>query len=265
MHDLTLDNIADGQFVKVTADFTRQSGGVEGYMNEPFISEVKRAEVMDTKEGIAAANIPLLDNTTPDILGRIVFYQYGSDLYLYVCDKSSTLHLFKNGEQIKQYENIGHYTMPEVFAFRKAEYENGENGLTVLDKRGWILTSFDNEIYALDSEQLCEMLADGKLDDRLSIDGQINLTELYDNYIKLLEITENGTPGELVYPDMMPDVEASSVTWYVNYCRYWNDMSTVPIHKNERMTDIYSDNDVVNEIYEWCDEAMIAGLYDEEG
>lgn len=265
VHDLKLDGVADGQFVKVTADFTRQSGGVAGYMNDPFIKEVKSAEVMDTKEGFAASNIPLLDHTTPDILNKIVFYQYGSDNYLYVCDSSSTLHLFKNGEQLKQYENIGHITVPEVFALRKVEYENGESGLTIFDKSGMILSCSDKEIYALDSEELCERLADGRLDEKLKIEGQINLTELYDNYIKLIGIPENDMSAELVYPNEMPDAEAETITWYLNYCRQWDDMTTITIHKNERMTDIYTNNDSINDIYEWCDEAMIAGRYDEEG
>lgn len=264
VHDLTLDDVADGQFVKVTADLTRQSGGIAGYRNEPFIDELKSAETMDTKEAITAANIPMLDNTTPDMLNNVCFYENGSALYLYIYNRG-TLYLFKDGEIIKQYENVSLFKVPEVVATRITYYENGGSSIDIFDKHGRILTCNDEEICALDDTTLCDMLASGELDDKLNLIGQTDLTEVYDNYLKLEDLLESNEIGDLVYPDMMPDVESDSIYWCVNYCWTWNDMSTIIIHLNIRMTDIYFDNDTINDIYNWYSEALRTGLYDEEG
>ncbi|MDE7362841.1 MAG: hypothetical protein K2N38_13010 [Oscillospiraceae bacterium] len=131
--------------------------------------------------------------------------------------------------------------------------EQGRYMLTFLDKNGNYYFSDYSEIFLLSNEELIETLRSG--DERITKSSvSRDVDELRENYKKLLKVADN-KEYELVYPEALPDVEADRITWYGLYFDKDGHLSSLPIHKNERLTGINANDDRANEIYEWYSSA----------
>ncbi len=121
--------------------------------------------------------------------------------------------------------------------------------VTFLDKNGNYYFSYDSELCSLTNEELTERLKAN--DERLKkLLQSCDADELQEIYKKLLRAAENEKCA-LDYPEAMPDVEADSTTWYGMYCDKEGKICQFPIHANERMTEIKTNDDRANEVYEW--------------
>lgn len=129
--------------------------------------------------------------------------------------------------------------------------DTGRYSLEFLDKNGDYYITYSTEICMLvyDDEKLIERFKSG--DERITkLPKSRDVDELLENYKKLLKAAAN-KEYELVYPEMMPDVMADSVTWYGLYYDKNVKLSALPIHKSECLTPIEANDDRANEIYKW--------------
>lgn len=127
--------------------------------------------------------------------------------------------------------------------------EQPRYSLTFVDKNGNYYFSDYDEIYFLSNEELIEAQKSG--DERITkTSASCDVDELRENYKKLLKVADN-KEYELVYPKEVPAVEADRITWYGLYYDKDGKLSSLPIHKNECLTDINANDDRANEIFEW--------------
>lgn len=97
------------------------------------------------------------------------------------------------------------------------------------------------------NEELIEALKSG--DERITKSSiTCDPDELRENYNKLVAVSEK---CELVYPMELPTVETNRTTWYGLYYGEDGKLANIPFHANDRMTEIETNNDRANEVYEW--------------
>lgn len=173
----------------------------------------------------------------------------------FFCIVVSVLSLaFMNGCTDKETENKS-VKMPDiVFIWWTDEYyednDNGEYGeylVTFLDKNG--------NYYITDYEQICILPFDELIDKFNSEDEHISklprtreVSEIKNQYEKMCSVADN---CKLEYPDELPAVEADKDIWYGLYYNNDNELCSVKLHERTHETDIFSDNDIINEVYEW--------------
>lgn len=125
--------------------------------------------------------------------------------------------------------------------------ERGICAITFFDKSGNYYFSDYSEICFLSNEELIEALKSG--DERITKSSiTYDPDELRENYNKLVAVKDK---CELDYPMELPCVEAPSTTWYGLYYDEDGKLMNIPFHANERMTEIETNNDRANEVYEW--------------
>lgn len=144
-----------------------------------------------------------------------------------------------------------------VFIERVYNDNNGFINIAFTDSNGDCYTSTDKEVCSLDFEKLIEEYKSGGLDDRIMKSGSRSPEELRENYEKLCEIVHQND-CDIVYPEMLPDVETESYNWYGLYYDENNKLKSQIIHANDCMTSLYSANDTINEIYKWYTESYVA-------
>lgn len=141
--------------------------------------------------------------------------------------------------------------MPDiVFLERVYNADDGFINIVFTDVNGNCYSSVDKEVCSLYFVELIEKYKSGSLDGKITKTGSRSPEELRDNYKKLCE-TVSQHECDIVYPEMLPDVETESYSWYGLYYDENNELKSQIIHANERMTSLESDNNTINEIYQW--------------
>ncbi len=141
--------------------------------------------------------------------------------------------------------------MPDIVFIERVYNDNdGFISIAFTDSDGDCYTSVDNEVCILDFEKLIEEYKSGSLDDKIIKICSRNPDELRENYEKLCK-TVHQNDCDIVYPDMFPDVETESYSWYGLYYDENDKLKSQIIHINKCMTSLYSENDTINEIYKW--------------
>lgn len=137
-----------------------------------------------------------------------------------------------------------------VYNFDNNEsFDQGRYSLVFLDKNGNYYSSDYKEIFLLSNEELIEKFKSG--DEHITkTSASRDVGELLENYKKLLKTAAN-KEYELVYPEVVPAVEADSTTWYGLYYDKNGKLLSLPIHENRQLTDIEANDDRANEIYKW--------------
>lgn len=123
------------------------------------------------------------------------------------------------------------------------------------DKNGDYYISFDPELNALDNKTLIAEYEAGHLTEQIEYYTSCNVNVLTEQYAKLRKIYQTGQI-EIVYPNELPTVQAESSTWFGFYFGQDGDVQYQAIHEKERMVNLYANNDVVNEVYDWIVESF---------
>lgn len=141
--------------------------------------------------------------------------------------------------------------MPDIVFLERVYNDNdGFISIAFTDSNGYGYSSVDKEVCSLDFEKLIEEYKSGGLDGRIMKSGSRSPEELRENYEKLCEtVCQNDC--DIVYPEMLPDVETESYSWYGLYYDENNELKSQIIHANKCMTSLNSENDTINEIYKW--------------
>ncbi|MBR1862535.1 MAG: RNA polymerase sigma factor [Ruminococcus sp.] len=246
VHGLELEDIDEGQFIKVSADITRASGGVAGFQNEPFIDKLISTEPMEVKEAIAAADIAHLNEGIPTVNHRICFYEWGEQIYIFYY--SSRLCVYEEGSEPRYYENYEPHKIPDLCFIKYTEYEKGGAASQFLDWRGRVYSAADGQMYG--SDEINDMLKYDKKLSGVELVKYVNAAEVLENYLDTLSICRDPDYG-LDEPQTLPAVEDDHVWWYA----YIND-STVPLHEKKSMMQVNSKDPAADEVYRWLDEIL---------
>lgn len=141
--------------------------------------------------------------------------------------------------------------MPDIVFVRRiysSDYEFLDIAFT--DRNGNHYVSNDKELGSLDFAELVDKYKSGGLDGKIMMTGYYDTDKLQKNYKKLCNaVRQDGC--DIVYPDMLPEVETESYNWYGLYYDENGELKSQIIHVNECMTELYSANDTINEIYKW--------------
>lgn len=166
---------------------------------------------------------------------------------------------FMNGCSDKETENESVKIPDIVFIYNKDIYyednDNSETGdylVTFWDKNGNYYFTDYNTICELPFDKLIEKFNSG--DKRIQYISKTLCTreasEIKNQYEKICSVDGN---CKLEYPAEFPAVNADKETWYGLYYNNNGELCSVELHKRMYETDIFSDNDIINEVYEWIE------------
>lgn len=147
-------------------------------------------------------------------------------------------------------------------ALSQEEIENQNiavKSLGFYDKNGNYFISSNPDLNSMDNQTLIAEYEAGHLTGKIQHYRSYDADTLAEQYQKLCNIYQKGQ-FELVIPELLPDVEAERSTWYGYYYDKDGNLLYHIIHQKKRMTHVYTDNDTVNDVYDW----MIESFRDEE-
>ena len=125
------------------------------------------------------------------------------------------------------------------------------------DMNGNYYTSTDPDLNALDNIALISEYKAGHITEQIQHYTNCDVNVLTKQYKKLNKIYQSGLL-EIMCPNELPTVQAESITWYGYYFDQDGNIQYQTIHRKESMTDLYTDNDTVNEVYDWIIKTFIA-------
>lgn len=117
------------------------------------------------------------------------------------------------------------------------------------DMNGDYYISTDPELNALDNKTLIAEYEAGHLTEQIQYYTSCDVNFLTEQYAKLHKIYLTGEL-EIEYPNELPTVQAESSTWFGYYFGQDGEIQYQAIHEKERMTELYTNNDTVNEVYD---------------
>ena len=174
-----------------------------------------------------------------------------------------TLVMFTScGKDIKPDSEDVQLNMPDV-VFMKRVYNDNDGFIQIAftDSNGDCYTSVDKEVCKLSIEELIDKYTSESLDGKIIKIGSRNPEEVQSNYEKLCNaVGQNDC--HIVYPEMLPDVETESYSWYGLYYDENEEIRLQVIHQNECSTGLDSDCDEINEIYKWYTDSYVADSTD---
>lgn len=122
--------------------------------------------------------------------------------------------------------------------------------LCFYDKDGNYYISTDSDVNAMDNKTLIAEYEAGNLTEKIQSHKICDKDALANQYNKFRQVCLKEQFG-IVYPDALPAVQAESSAWYGYYFDENGDLQYQTIHQNERMSELYTNNDTVNQVYEW--------------
>ena len=149
--------------------------------------------------------------------------------------------------------------MPDIVFFNIIDYKASapdgeyESAMTFYDKNGnHYVTNADYGSYicGLRYEELISEYATGNLDDKITLHTSCDVNELFENYQKLCALSQN-KDCEIVYPEMIPAVEANEEFWYGFYYDGAGELHALKIHERGAGGDYEANDERANEIYDW--------------
>lgn len=127
--------------------------------------------------------------------------------------------------------------------------------LCFYDKDGNYYISTDSDVNAMDNKALIAEYEAGNLAEQIELLKSCDKDSLANQYDRFRKVCLK-EKFDIVYPDALPSVQAERRTWYGYYFDENNELQYLPIHDEERMTELYTNNDAVNEVYEWIIETI---------
>lgn len=118
------------------------------------------------------------------------------------------------------------------------------------DCNGNYYNIISDDIKLMNIDELTANYGSGELKDDIELICEYDKDELEEKYAKFVKAAKSGE-CQMKVPDMMPDVEAPNRCWSGIYTAEDGTSVMVDIHEERRMTDIYSKNPDINEVYEW--------------
>lgn len=141
--------------------------------------------------------------------------------------------------------------MPDiVFMNTITDSDDSYKLITFYDKNGNQYTSTDTYVCSLGYKKLVNAYVEGDLADKITFHANCDVNQIYDNYKKLLEVSQR-KDYQIVYPEMLPDVEDSIYQWYGIYYDENGQLSILELHRKERMVHLEANDERANEIYDW--------------
>ena len=144
--------------------------------------------------------------------------------------------------------------MPDIVFLNTVDPNTGDgtgiSGMTFYDKNGNHYISTDEEVCQMGYARLVSEFASGNLSDKVELHTSCNIDELLENYQKLCEVAQN-SEYSIVYPEAMPTVDAEICSWYGLYYDENGELRSLTIHKKERLSHLYANDERANEIYDW--------------
>lgn len=123
------------------------------------------------------------------------------------------------------------------------------------DKNGSYYISSNPDLNSMDNQTLIAEYEAGHLTGQIQYYKSCDTDTLAEQYQKLYKIYQKGQ-FEIVVPELLPDVEAEQSTWYGYYYDKDGNLLYHTIHQKKRMTHLYTDNDTVNDAYDWINESF---------
>jgi hypothetical protein len=118
------------------------------------------------------------------------------------------------------------------------------------DCNGNYYNIISDDVKLMNVDELTANYESGELKDDIELICEYDKNELEEKYAKFIKAAKSGE-CQMKSPDMMPDVEAPNRRWSGIYTADDGTPVMVDIHEDQRMTDIYSQNPDINEVYEW--------------
>lgn len=142
--------------------------------------------------------------------------------------------------------------IPEIVFLRTYDPNDGGGiySRDFYDKNGDHYISTDPYVCGLAVRELLMEYGAGELDDKITLHTSCDKEELTENYVKMYRAAKGGNCG-LAYPDAVPAVEAEKSFLYRIYFDESGEVRTLPIHAEEYLTQIYSADKRLNEVYDW--------------
>lgn len=149
--------------------------------------------------------------------------------------------------------------MPDIVFFNvinyKASASDGhyESAMTFYDKNGnhYVTdTAYGSYICGLKYEDLISEYAAGNLDDKIAYHTSCDVNELFENYQKFCEVSQN-KDYEIMYPEAIPAVEANEEFWYGLYYDEAGELHSLKIHERGAGGNYEANDERANEIYDW--------------
>ena len=149
--------------------------------------------------------------------------------------------------------------MPDIVFMSIVDYteimQEGEMqyAITFYDKNGNHYVSDDSYgsyICGLQYEELVGQYAAGELDDKIILHTTCDVDELFENYKKLCEVSQN-KDYEILYPEAVPAVESIKIKWYGLYYDKSGELHVLEIHEKQYGMDFEANDERANEIYDW--------------
>ncbi|MBO7394892.1 MAG: hypothetical protein J6U16_02085 [Ruminococcus sp.] len=130
------------------------------------------------------------------------------------------------------------------------EYTGDNSTISFIDSDGSRCISTDAELMKLSYAALTEKYASGELTGFTVQENAVDKEKLAKTYDLICNAAEFAD-YELLMPDAMPDVEASTTTVTAMYYTTDGLLRGRVIYENKCMTSIYSNSGDANEAYEW--------------
>ncbi len=142
--------------------------------------------------------------------------------------------------------------IPDIVFLRTFD-PNDDSGLyscDFYDKNGDHYITTDPYVCGLTVREILTEYAAGELDDMITLHTSCDKEEMTENYVKMYRAARGGNCG-LAYPNEVPTVEAERTFLYGIYYDESGEVKTLPIHAEEYLTQIYSADKRLNEVYDW--------------
>ena len=181
---------------------------------------------------------------------RVIAAACGAVLLLAGCGKTETVVL--QTEDLPQIVFLTRTIRPagESDGGKKKQKTTSTSSIGVYDREGNYYIATDPEVCAMDNLSLLSEFEDGKLTKQLRLVSSCDAGEVAKEYSMLLPVCQKGSV-QLVVPEALPAVESDTITWYGYYYDSNGNPSTMVIHENRCMTNIFTDNETVNAVYSW--------------
>lgn len=139
--------------------------------------------------------------------------------------------------------------IPKICFMYYESYENGSN-VGFCDNSGNYYSILKDNVKYMKLDRLMESYGAGELDNDIKLIRMCRKGELEEVYSTMIKAVKSGKCGMKV-PDNLPAVEAPHSEWYGVYYDEDDALATVKLHENQCMTDINSENENLNDVYEW--------------
>ncbi|MBR6968735.1 MAG: hypothetical protein IKH78_09395 [Ruminococcus sp.] len=142
-----------------------------------------------------------------------------------------------------------HRAMPQIIFMYSGSFE-GTRRAQFCDCEGRYYEVLSDDVKKMSLNELMDSYSAGRLDKDIRLDRTFDRDAIENEYIKLCRASDSGET-KLDYPEELPAVEAPEHNWSGICYNDRGELVIVPLHRNTRMTNIYSESEDINSIYKW--------------